>query len=435
MVEINEGGRLRLNLHPGQMRAWHSDKRFVFIIAGTQSGKTSFGPWWLYREIQKHGRGDYLAVTANYDLFKLKMLPELTEVFIETLGVGRYWSSIKTMELRDPETGDFWAVKADDRMWGRIILRSSSAGAEEAGVSGLESTTAKAAWLDEPGLEGFPLQAWEAILRRLSLELGRVLGTTTPYNLGWLYQMIYTPWTQGDPDIDIIQFDSTENPLFPEDEYERAKRTLPQWKFNMLYRGKFDRPAGMIYHDFDQAHHVVDPFTIPWNWIHHYVGVDPGALHTAVVYMVENPETHALYLYKETLEGNLTSAEHAGKALEHAAAYPHAQFNWCGGTGSEKQFRWDWQAAKVPINAPSVIDVESGIDRVIGLFKQNRLYIFRTCQGTIQQLLTYSRRVDTFGEPTTEIKDKEEYHFLDALRYGVIGYGDGGLDLDEWEFY
>ena len=72
-----ENGKLRLCLHPGQSRAWKSDRRFVFIIAGAQSGKTSFGSVWLYREIQCQGAGDYLAVTSSYDLFKLKLLPEM----------------------------------------------------------------------------------------------------------------------------------------------------------------------------------------------------------------------------------------------------------------------------------------------------------------------------------------------------------------------
>lgn len=37
LVEVKEG-RLRLHLHPGQQRAWDSDKRFVAVLAGTQGG-------------------------------------------------------------------------------------------------------------------------------------------------------------------------------------------------------------------------------------------------------------------------------------------------------------------------------------------------------------------------------------------------------------
>src|SRR5687768_8658409 len=94
--------KLTLDLHPGQTRAWESDRRFIAILAGTQSGKTSYLPWWLWREVNRCGGGDYLAVTASYDLFKLKMLPAIRECFEYTLGVGRYWASDRVMELADP---------------------------------------------------------------------------------------------------------------------------------------------------------------------------------------------------------------------------------------------------------------------------------------------------------------------------------------------
>ena len=140
------GKKATIDLHPGQTKAWDSEARFIFVIAGTQSGKTSFGPWWLYREIERCGAGDYLAVTATYDLFKLKMLPELRRVFIDLL--------------------PGWEWRAGERVItngeSRIILRSANT------PEGLEAATAKAAWLDECGQDNFRLESWEAVQRRLS---------------------------------------------------------------------------------------------------------------------------------------------------------------------------------------------------------------------------------------------------------------------------
>src|SRR3972149_7763606 len=208
---------LDLHHHQGQWQAWQSQKRFVFILAGTQSGKTSWLPFWLYREIERtaspDGNNDYIAATANYDLFKLKFLPEMRTVFERLLGVGRYWSSERIIELKDPKTQKCWATRADDPMWGRIILRS----AESPG--GLESATARAAILDEAGQDEYTLETWEAILRRLSLYQGRVCAATTLYNLGWLKTEIYDAWKNGDPDIDVIQFASVQNPAFPKAEF------------------------------------------------------------------------------------------------------------------------------------------------------------------------------------------------------------------------
>src|SRR5205814_10640183 len=99
---------------------------------------------------------------------------------------------------------------------------------------GLESATAKAALLDEAGQDSFGVEDWEAVLRRLSLSQGRVFLGTTPYNLGWLKSEIYDRWTAGDTAYEVIQFASTQNPAFPPAEYERAKATMPAWRFAMM---------------------------------------------------------------------------------------------------------------------------------------------------------------------------------------------------------
>lgn len=420
------GSKLKLNFHPGQVKTWHSKKRFTFILAGSQSGKTSFGPWWLWREIygngngyEGRGAGDYLAVTATYDLFKLKMLPEMIYVFEHVLNIGRYYPGERVIELKNPKTGQFEAEKTSDPMWARIILRSAAAGAKRGkeGAGGLESATAKAAWLDECGLDEFSLQAWEAVLRRLSLSQGRILGTTTLYNLGWMKHEVYERWEAGDPDFDVIQFDSITNPAFPRPEYNRAKRTLPTWKFRMMYQGQYDHPAGMIYSDFDESIHLVEPFEIQREWAI-YVGIDPGAINTATVWLAEDVEHDAFYLYRDTLEGNMTSKQHAEKAEEHAKK--ERVVKWVGGSKSEKQFRMDWQDAGVDVQEPTIADVETGIDRVIGLLKEKRLFIFNTCRGIIDEIGTYSRKLDEKGEPTEQIRDKEKFHRLDALRYAAI---------------
>jgi hypothetical protein len=285
----------------------------------------------------------------------------------------------------------------------------------------LESATAKAAWLDEVGQDQFRLESWEAILRRLSLHQGRVLGGTTLYNLGWLKQQIYDPWKAGDSDIDVIQFESITNPVFPRAEYERAKRTLPKWKFNLFYLGQYDRPAGLIYSDFideyrENGGHKVRPFEIPPEWPRH-VGIDFGAVNTALIWLARDPMANVYYLYRESLEGGKTTRQHAEEAKAEAAG--KNVLTWHGGAKSETQQRMDWQAEGVPVREPPVSDLESGIDRVIELLKMFRLFVFDTCRGVLDELGTYSREVDEMGQPTEKIKNKETFHRLDAMRYVV----------------
>lgn len=406
-------GRLELSFHDAQLQIWDSVRRFLFFIAGTQSGKTSFGPWWLWREIQRCGAGDYLAVSATYDLFKLKMLPELRQVFERTLGIGRYWSGDKIIELRDPETGEFWAKRADDPMWGRIILRSASA------EGGLESASAKAAWLDECGQDDFTLEAWDAVRRRLSLSRGRVLGTTTPYNLGWLKVEVLDRWLDGDARFAVVQAESRINPAFSDEEYAEAAATMPAWKFDMFYRGILARPPGLIYGDYidefrEHGGHLVHDFTIPPEWPR-YTGLDFGAVNTATLWFAHDPIANVCYAYHESLEGGKTTAEHCAEFLRQTTGVNFQMV--FGGAPSEQQQRWDWAAHGVAVQKPHVAEVEIGIDRVIELIKTRRLFVFESLRQTRAMLGSYSRAVSTAGEVSEDIKNKNKYHLLDAARY------------------
>ncbi len=404
-----EGKDVHLSMHPGQWRTWRSQARFVFVLAGTQSGKTSWGPWWLQREIQGCGPGDYLAVTASYDLLKLKMLPELRTVFEHLLGIGRYWSGDKIIELKDPTTRQFHAKRSNDAMWGRIILRSAQS------PGGLESATAKAAWLDECGQDDFTLENYEAVLRRLSLNQGRVLGTTTLFNVGWIKHQVYDRWTDGDGDYEVVQFPSVMNPAFPRAEYERAKANLPDWRFAMFYDGQFARPAGLIYGDFTDAM-LVDPFPIPPDW-ERVTGIDYGGANTALLWLACDPKTGIWYACHESLSGGKSTPEHVGEARERIGAGKDIRF--VGGASSESQERLDWRAAGIIVSEPPFSGVEPGIDRVTGLIKTNHFRVFRNLKGLRDELGSYRRKVDDAGNPTDEIVDKRYFHRLDALRYAV----------------
>lgn len=413
LYEIRDG-RLRLNFHPGQCRAWDSERRFTAVLAGTQAGKTAFGPWWIWREIERGGAGDYIAVTSSYDLFKLKMLPSLRETFEHVFRSGRYWSGPRIIELADPATGKFRANRSDDPMWGRIILRSAESG------SGLESNTAKGAWLDEAGQDSFTIETWEAVLRRLSLALGRVLITTTLYNFGWLRTEFYDRWAGGDPDYAVVHFDSTENPAFPRSEWDRAERSMPRWRFDMAYRGRFARPAGLIYDCFDEAAHVVPPFAIPDSWPRH-LGLDFGGVNTAAVFYAAEPGTDRLYLYREYLAGGRTAKEHADALKAGEPMVPQC----VGGSKSEGQWRAEFRAAGLPVREPAVSEVEVGISRVYGAHKRGEILVFSSCKGYLAQKRAYARKLDAAGNPTEAIENKETYHYLDAERY-VVGWLRGG---------
>lgn len=410
MYERMPNGKIRMYLHQGQVRAWHCDARFVAVVAGSQGGKTIIGPPWLYREIQRRGPGDYLVVSPTYKLLGLKALPEFLRYFKGMLQLGDYVSSpIQRFTFsKDGERRTFGSVQSQE-----TTIHFGHAQNPDS----LESMTAKAAWCDEAGQKAFRLGSWEAIQRRLSIHEGRAFLTTTPYDLGWLKKEIYDRWVKGDKDYAVINFASNHNPSFPISEYERAKRTLPKWKFDLFYRGIFTKPAGLIYDCFDENLHTCVPFSIPHDWPR-YRGLDFGGINTVAVYFAEDPLSGMWYGYREYHAGNRTAREHVECM---AMGEPGTPYRTVGGSKSEQVWRDEYAAAGLPVEEPDQSSVEVGITRVYGGIKSSRVKFFTTMKRTIDQINSYSRELDDSGEPTLEIEDKASFHEADGCRY-ILGW-------------
>jgi len=410
LVEITPNGKMRLHFHTGQRKAWASKRRFVCVLAGTQGGKTSFG---LYREIRRRGPGDYMVVTPTFPLLEMKALPEFRRLFEEQLQLGRYVGSpVRKFIFSQQGTQRTFGPSKEPHGLTQVIFGYA------ADPESLESATAKAAWLDEAGQKKFKLASWQAILRRLSLAEGRVLITTTPYSLGWLKSEMWDRWKAGDPDVEVIRFESITNPMFPRSEYDRAKRTLPAWKFDLFYRALFTRPAGLIYDAFDEAQHLVPRFTLPESWPR-FLGLDFGGVNTAGMFYAQEPGTRNLYAYREYLKGGRTAKQHAKALLDGEPGVPQC----VGGSKSEGQWRREFQDGGLPVRPPAVADVEVGIDRVYGWHKGEpaQLYVFDDLAEYLDMKRSYSRVLDQHDQPTEEIEDKETYHLLDAERY-ILGW-------------
>jgi len=390
-------GKLTLNYHPGQVRADDSKARFVVMLAGTQGGKTCYGVHWLYDEIQDKGPGDYLAITATFPLLKLKMLPEFLYVFDTLLHLGTFKESDKVFIFHDGQT--------------RVIFGSAT------NPESIESATAKAAWLDEAGQKQFKREAWEAIQRRLSIHQGRALFTTTLYGLGWLKTEIYDKWGAGDKDIQVIQFESTVNPAFPRQEYERARSVMPRWKFNMFYRGQYDKPAGLIYDAFDTAACKIARFSIPKEWPV-YCGHDFGGANPAAMFYAQDPGTGYFYAFAEYKpQETRTVAQQVDDFKKIVVGYN--VIKRIGGSHQEEGWRGDYTAHGWPIIEPKehVRPVGVGIEKVYGLHKLNKVFAFNDLYAYLDEKLSYSRKLDENYNPTEEIEDKERYHLMDAERY------------------
>lgn len=436
------------------MRAWDSTARFILVLAGTRSGKSSFSPWWLWREIIDRGAGDYLLCAPSYKLLDKAAVPYLNEALSTYLGLGKLVGKAQgQFEVSEEGEWKLWQAKQDRPT--RILFGH----ADE--PDSLEAAQYKAAVCDEAGQKRFKQESWEAIQRRLAIDKGRCLFPTTPYSLNWLKTEVHdrairnmkgnsaTP--AADAGYDLVSFESIMNPAFPLEEWERAKATLPPWKFDLFYRGLFTRPAGAIYSSFLSEPdatgfcHVVPRGFIPdpsWRLL---CGNDFGAPNFRATFLAEEPGTKKRIAFAEyaPLESK-KAADHIAamhsllrkiwmpEARAWAADNERSVSEWTripdlcvGGARSEGQWRTEFSSHGWPIRHPDPADrpsnintrVEVGIERVFKCFAEDRLFISEDCPKLLEDIKNYSRPVDDDGNPMEGIEDKEMFHSADSLRY------------------
>lgn len=395
---------LRLVLHIGQIAAWVAREQHVFVIAGTGGGKTIFAPRWLYREIERFQHEpvetqNYLVFAPSYKVLKRATIPAYIRLF-HAMQLGVFKRADLVYELRNG---------------GKVYFGSCD------NPESLEGLHVRAAHGDEIGQNSVSLDVWETIRRRLAFYEGRFLGTTTPYNLGWLKQHVVDPFLAGvATGLRVIGFPSTANPMYPRAEFERMRATLPRWKFRMFGLGIFERPEGLIYDIFDDRQHVVDPFRLPATWPR-YAGQDFGLKHpTATVFGALDPKTDVLYLYAEYRMPERSTPEHIREIKRLAGDVPLRRM-WAD--PRSVQLIADYRAAKLPIEkgAAGAGDVAAGIQEVYSRLATGRLKVFRgLLPGWLDEVERYEWAKNAAGDATDKPVEWAD-DLMDCTRYLCMG--------------
>lgn len=380
-----------LRLHHHQSLAMESTSRFVLLLAGTGGGKTWFGGPWLANEISKYPGEQWFIVAPTYKMLMRATVPTFTECFNGTTLEGELKQSLGKYVL--PDGGTIWLGSAD---------RPET----------LEAGQYRGAWLDEAGQMKF--QTWVVIQARLGQKQGRCLLTTTPYAVNWLYHEFYKRWMAGDCDYDVIQFRSADNPYYPLEEFERARKTLDSRLFEMRYEGQFRKMAGLIYPDFG-ASHIVDEFTPPTNHLGDLQGelvggLDWGYNNPFVALDIHISDDGVWTVYREHYQSRLTLGEHSEYLDRDILYYADP---------SGKQEINELRALDHRIY-PGNNDVAMGIQKVSELIKDGRLRVSKSCPHLIDEFETYHYNEES------EKPVKEDDHCLDALRYAVLSHSGGG---------
>ena len=403
---------IRLALHVGQIVALHARETHVFVVAGTGAGKTIFAPRWLYREIERHQSEpiesqNYLVFAPSYKVLKRATLPAYIRLF-HALRLGTFKRGDLVYELRSG--AKVWFGSCDN-------------------PESLEGLHVRAAHGDEIGQNSVSLEVWETVRRRLAFFGGRFLGTTTPYNLGWLKQHVVDPVRRGEAKgIRVIGFPSTANPMYPREAFELARATLPRWRFRMFHLGEFERPEGLIYDVFDETRHVIGPFSIPIEWPR-YAGQDFGLKHpTGTVFGALDPRPYpddVLYLYAEYRRSERATSDHLAD-IKRLAAGPLRRM-WAD--PRSVQLIADYRAAGLPIEkgAAGPGEVKAGIQEVYTRLAEAasdglpRLRVFRgLLPGWLDEVERYEWARDAAGNATDRPVEYAD-DLMDCTRYLCMG--------------
>lgn len=193
-------------------------------------------------------------------------------------------------------------------------------------------------------------------------------------------------------------------------------RNLTGSRYQRLYLGLWAPPEGAIYDVFDEARHKVRGFSIPVHWPR-FVGVDPFGAQIAALWIAFDPTNMVLNVYREYVQPfGVTTPDHVREILNLSKREMIQA--WVGGGPSERQARADWHGAGIPLQAPPITEVWSGIDRVYNLLKEFRLVIHDGCVNLLSEVGSYARKQNkATGEFTDSIVNKDSFHCLDALRY------------------
>jgi hypothetical protein len=430
-IEKEEDGETKhgvcFNFHPGQVQAWDSTKRVVAIVAGAQSGKTEWSNLWLMREIANRGAGDYGYISPTFALMEMKALPVFKRVFGDWFRLGEYTGSpVRKFTISE---------EGDKIIFNKVVqpIRTTIFFGYAENPDSLESSTYKAVVADEAGQKMFRQGSYEAIMRRLAIHEGRLLIATTPYSaFGWLKREIVDRAKLPESDIDLITFPSIMNPAFPRAQYERARATMPKWRFELFYEGKLTKPAGLIYDCFDDppGSNIVPRFQVPADWPR-FMGLDFGPVNTAATFLAAELDGAGTktgrYVVYRSYHPRLkrTPAEHKAAMLHGESGIPLTY----GGSHSEHDWRTKFSEAGLFVHEPAVRNVEAGIDSVYQMFREKKLLVFKDgCEELLDEIQTYSREWDEDAQaPTEKIDTKEHYHLLDSLRYIVAHLNRKGL--------
>lgn len=292
-------------------------------------------------------------------------------------------------------------------------------------------------WFDEEP----PADIYKECKMRVIDTRGDIWGTMTPLQgLTWVYDDIYINEIQ-DSAVKYWLMQWADNPHLHPDEIAALESTMTEDEREARQYGKFVAMSGLVYKEFNEDVHVIDPFVIPHSWYDN-VSIDPG---------LEAPLAAHFYAV-DPYQNIYVIAEHykAGESVEWHSERLHDianQLSWprrnnmiealIDSAANQRTLAAERTVSELfwehGVMANTGVDKDkwTGIQRVKQYLKlrdnpqvdvwprgKPKLFIFRTCVNLLREIKSYRWKPDG-DEPI-----KKNDHALDELRYYIMNRPD-----------
>lgn len=437
--------------HPKQQIFHKCEKRNRWALGGNRTGKTEVGAveavWYArgnhpYKDINKPTDGWVVSLTneVQRDVAQQKVLSYLDPAWIK---------GVKMREGRsdDPDHGviDFILVESIHGGNSMIGFKSCDQGRER-----FQGTSKDWIWFDEePPKEIYD----ECVMRTLDCR-GHIWGTMTPLKgLTWVYDSIYLN-ERDDPEVWYIPMSWEDNPYLSADEVQRLTLTLSDEELEARKHGRFVALSGLVYKEFREEIHVIDPFPVPREW-QDTISIDPGmdAPLSAHFYAVDHDGN--VFVVAEHYRAGWNILQHM-QAIEQvaldndwkrdvrghlscimdAAADQHSLqnersvaelFRECGMNVNTNVNKSKWAGIQT---VKRYLQCQPHYDEQRWPHGKPKLFIFSTCTQMIKEIKAYRWKETPNGGKEEPIKKND--HAMDDLRYYIMSKPEGSTPTSNY---
>lgn len=423
LLSYNTGGKV----HKKQLEFHKCLKRNRWVFGGNRSGKTECGAveclWMLrgihpYRENKKEAFGWAVSLSQQVqrDVAQAKILKYLPKSWIADI--------VMLSGRRDsPAGGVIDQIKIKNVSGGISTLgfKSCDQGREKFQGSSLDFV-----WFDEEP----PRDIYEECLMRVMDRKGEIFGTMTPLKgKTFIYNEIYRN-VKNNPEVWCEFMSWADNPFLPEEQIELLETALDKSALDARKYGRFSEGSGLVYPEFNESAHVIEPFEIPREW-QDTISIDPGFNNPLSAHWYCMDWDGNIYVVAEHFAAGRDVDYHAGEILKISKS-----LGWKTDERGRVRALIDSAANQRTLASAASVselfsergvlvdtrvnkDVYSGIMRVksylTGAGGNGKIYVFKSCKNMIEEFSNYF-----WAENDTPVKRDD--HCMDELRYYVMSH-------------